>query len=149
VWFYRKTLGHRPRDLVMQGVLPGIGGVLLLVFFVIACVTYADPDYGYTSIAGIGGVFIIGIGSLVLGVVLMLVYQAVAPAYFHGETLPRRDSSDLVLVGGGDRPVGVRLPDSAERTVIAPDLSNLPEGGEAVDPRTGERYRRRDGDSAT
>lgn len=140
VWFYRKTLGRNPRDLVMQGIIPGIGGVLLVGFFLYACKTYADPDYGYTSIGSIGGVFIIGVGSLVLGVVLMFVWQAVAPAYFRGETLPKRDSADLVLVGGGDRPVGVRLPDSAERTVIASDLSNLPPGQTAVDPRTGERY---------
>jgi amino acid transporter len=140
VWFYRKTLTQRPRDLIMQGIIPGLGAVILLVFFVVACKTYADPDYGYTSIGSIGGVFVLGVGTLVLGVVLMLVYQAVAPAYFRGETLPKRDSSDLVLVGGGGRPVGVRLPDSAERTVIASDLSNLPPGQTAIDPRTGKRY---------
>ena len=88
--------------------------------------------------------FLIGIGSLLLGVVLMFVYQAIAPAYFRGETLPKRDSGDLVLVGGGDRPVGVRLPDSRERTVIAPDLSNLPPGQEAIDPATGKHVRRED-----
>jgi hypothetical protein len=53
-----------------------------------------------------------------------------------------RDSSDLVLVGGGDMPHGVRLPDSRERTVIAPDLSNLPPGQTAVDPRTGKHFQR-------
>ena len=140
VWFYRKTLTHKPRDLIMQGLVPGFGGVILLVFFVIACKTYADPDYGYTSIAGVGGVFLLGVGSLVLGVLLMLACQAAMPAYFRGETLPKRDSSDLVLVGGGGRPTGVRLPETHERTVIAPDLSNLPPGGTAVDPRTGERF---------
>ena len=79
-----------------------------------------------------------------LGVVLMFVYQAIAPAYFRGETLPKRDSGDLVLVGGGDMPAGVRLPDSHERTVIAPDLSNLPPGQTAIDPGTGEHVRRED-----
>jgi amino acid transporter len=142
VWFYRKTLAKRPRDLLMQGIIPGFGSVILLVFFFIACKEYADPDYGYTSIAGIGGVFILGVGSLVLGLVLMFICQAAFPAYFRGETLPKRDSSDLVLVGGGGMPHGVRLPDSAERTVIAPDLSNLPPGRTAVDPRTGETFER-------
>ena len=142
VWFYRKTMWQKPRDILMQGLLPLLGGLLLVAFFVIAAHTYADPDYGYTSVGDIGGVFLIGIGSLVLGVVLMFVYQAIAPAYFRGETLPKRDSGDLVLVGGGDRPVGVRLPDSREQTVIAPDLSNLPPGQEAVDPATGKHVRR-------
>ncbi|MDQ6688372.1 MAG: amino acid transporter, partial [Actinomycetota bacterium] len=139
-WFYRHTMWSRPRDILMQGVIPLAGGILLLGAFLFASKTYADPNYGYTSLAGIGGVFVIGIGSLLLGVVLMFVYQAIAPAYFRGETLPKRDAADLVLVGGGDRPVGVRLPDSREMTVIAPDLSNLPPGQTAVDPRTGERY---------
>ncbi len=142
VWFYRKTLTKTPRDLVMQGIIPGFGGIILLVFFVIACREYIDPDYGYTSIGSIGGVFLLGVGSLVLGLVLMGICQVKYPAFFRGETLPKRDSSDLVLVGGGGKPVGVRLPETNERTVIAPDLSNLPPGQTAVDPRTGETYSR-------
>ena len=90
----------KPRDVLMQGALPLFGGVLLLAFFLIACKTYWDPDYGYTSIGDVGGVFLIGVGSLLLGLVLMFVYQGIAPSYFRGETLPKRDSGDLVLVGG-------------------------------------------------
>ena len=144
VWFYRKTMWAKPRDILMQGLLPLLGGLLLVGFFFKACYTYADPDYGYTSIGSIGGVFLIGVGSLVLGLVLMFIYQGIAPAYFRGETLPKRDSGDLVLVGGGEHPVGVRLPDSREQTVIAPDLSNLPPGQEAIDPASGEHIRRPD-----
>ncbi len=142
VWFYRKTMWGKPRNVIMQGLLPLLGGLLLLTFFFIACKTYADPDYGFTSIGSVGGVFIIGVGSLLLGVVLMFVYQAIAPEYFRGETLPKAHSGDLILVGGGDRPLGVRLPDSREMTVIAPDLSNLPPGLEAVDPSTGKTVSR-------
>ena len=87
VWFYRKTMWAKPRDILMQGLLPLLGGVLLVGFFIKACYTYADPEYGYTSIGSIGGVFLIGVGSLLLGVVLMFVYQGIAPAYFRGETL--------------------------------------------------------------
>src|ERR1700712_5288497 len=144
VWFYRKTMWSKPRDILMQGVLPFLGGLLLLAFFFIAAKTYADPAYGFTSIGRVGGVFIIGIGSLLLGGGLMFVYTAVAPAYFRGETLPKAHAGDLVLVGGGGRPLGVRLPDSRERTVIAPDLSNLPPGLEAINPSTGRHVRRED-----
>ena len=88
--------------------------------------------------------FLIGVGSLLLGLVLMYAWQAVAPEYFRGETLPKRDSADLVLLGVGpevgEGVVGLRLPDSREGTVIAPDLSNLPPGQTAIDPRTGETF---------
>jgi hypothetical protein len=101
VWFYRKTMWHRPRDIIMQGLLPGLGGIILFAAFIWASKTYADPNYGYTSIGHIGGVFIIGIGSLLAGVVLMVVYERIRPTFFRGETLPRRDSTDLELVGPG------------------------------------------------
>jgi len=136
-WFYRRTMWGSTRNVVMQGVLPLAGGLILFGFFVDAAKTYADPDYGYTSIGGIGGVFLLGVGSLVLGVLLMFGYQAARPAYFRGETLPRRHAGDLVLIDGEVRH-GLRLPDSVEGTVIAPDLSNLPAGISAVDLHTGE-----------
>jgi hypothetical protein len=43
------------------------------------------PDYGYTSFHGLGGVFILGMGTLVLGVVVMLVYAVARPAFFRNE----------------------------------------------------------------
>jgi amino acid transporter len=145
VWFYRKTMWNRPRDILMQGVIPLLGGLLLVGAFLYASKTYLDPDYGYTSIGGVGGVFLLGIGSLLAGVVLMFVWQSIAPAYFRGETLPKRDATELVLApaheGGG-----LRLPDSEESTVIAADLSNLPPGQVAEDPRAGTTYRREDSD---
>ena len=145
VWFYRKTMWSKPRDILMQGVIPLLGGLLLVGAFLYASKTYLDPDYGYTSIGGIGGVFLLGIGSLLAGVVLMFIWQSISPAYFRGETLPKRDSTELVLApaheGGG-----LRLPDSAESTVIAADLSNLPPGQVAEDPRTGKTYGREDPD---
>ncbi len=143
-WFYRKTMWAKPRDIVMQGVFPLLGGIILLAAFIWAAKLYTAPDWGSggTHIGNVGGVFLLGIGSLLLGVVLMYVWAAVAPEYFRGETLSKRDATDLILVGGGNKPVGVRLPDSRETTVIAPDLSNLPPGQEAVDPKTGERFGR-------
>jgi hypothetical protein len=78
-------------------------------------------------------VFVIGIGTLVLGAVLMFVYNAIAPAFFRGETL-RAGTPDLLLERPGEGPT-LRLPDSYEETVIAPDRSNLPPGREPYDPR--------------
>jgi amino acid transporter len=85
VWFYRREL--RGRGLWTKGVLPGLGGVMLLVAFVLSSIDYAAVDAGTTTLFGIGGVFVIGVGAIVLGAVLMLVYSRIAPAFFRGETL--------------------------------------------------------------
>jgi amino acid transporter len=145
-WYYRKTMWAKPRDIVMQGVIPLLGGLLLLFAFFYACHTYYDPDYGYTSLGSVGGVFIIGIGSLLFGVVLMFVYQAINPSYFRGETLPKGDHGEFLLVPADGSVAHLGLPDSGEMpTVIAPDLSNLPPGQRAIDPLTGETRSRDDG----
>ena len=143
VWFYRRKIAAGGRDLWMKGVLPFLGGLLLLGAFLNASYQYAQPDYGKTTIFGIGGVFVVGIGALVLGGVLMVVYRLVAPAFFTGETLARRGAHDLVLAGVAEEPPSEReslgLPDSGLPDIgVAPDLSNLPEGATAVDPETGE-----------
>jgi amino acid transporter len=140
-WFYRKTLTSNFRDLVMRGIIPVTGGVLLLGAFGDACYQYAQPDYGSTKFFGIGGVFVIGIGALLFGVVLMYIWQAMSPSYFREETLPRR--ADLVMAPGAGSIPHLGLPDSgAMPTVISPDLSNLPPGQAAIDPETGEEFRR-------
>jgi len=136
VWFYRRTLTTSLRNFVMRGLFPFLGGASLLGAFLIAAYQYADPDFGETSIGGIGGVFLLGIGSLVLGLVLMFVWQARHPAYFRGETLPKRAADELLLARGGTNPPRVALPDSGDMaTVIAPDLSNLPSGAKTVRPQ--------------
>ena len=135
VWYYRRTLTRTPRDLVMRGVLPLLGGVMLLGAFIIAAKLYSQSDYGETTLFGIGGVFLLGIGSLVLGVVLMEVYARIRPAYFTGQVLTR-GQHELVLAPGAGVVPHLGLPDSGQMpTIIAPDLSNLPPGERAVDVR--------------
>ena len=46
------------------------------------------PDYGYTAFGPIGGVFVLGVGMLVLGIPLMLACFAFGTKrFFRGETL--------------------------------------------------------------
>lgn len=132
VWYYRKDLANSGRDLLMKGVLPALGGIMLLGAFLIACKQYSAKDYGETVILGMGGVFVIGVGALLVGAALMLLAYGAAPAFFRGETLPRRD---VVLVTSAmEDPNVLRLPDSGlPDIVIAPDLSNLPPGQTAVE----------------
>ena len=47
-----------------------------------------DPEYGSGgSILGLGTVFVLGVGLLLLGVLVMVIRQASSPAFFRGETL--------------------------------------------------------------
>jgi len=137
-WYYRKSLSESTRTLVMRGILPLLGGIMLLGAFVSASIQYADPEYGYTKVLGIGGVFVLGIGTLLLGVVLMAVYNGIAPAFFRGETLAAMPAGDLVLAPTEPSVEYAGLPDSGlPSIVIAPDLSNLPPGEDVVDLETG------------
>jgi hypothetical protein len=81
----------------MKGLLPLAGGLMLAAMFLRLSVASIDPAYGSGgSIAGVGTVFAIGVGILVLGAVLMLVWRVRAPAYFLGQTL-RQDTPPLVV----------------------------------------------------
>ena len=98
VWFFRHELFRSGKDLLVKGILPLAGALILLTAFVRAAIDYASPDYGTTSWTlpfpphwHLGGVFLTGIGSLVVGLVLMLVYNAIAPDFFAGRVL-RRDT---------------------------------------------------------
>ena len=149
VWFYRHSLRDTARHFVMRGLIPLVGGIFLFAMFVYALKSYAaadwltDADGNNVTIFGMGAVAVVGIVSLLLGFVLLGVQWAVAPAFFKGLTLPTRSFADLVLVGQENTVEGrVRLPDSTEFTVIAPDLSNLPPGATAIDPRTGAEVTR-------
>lgn len=138
-WYYRKSLRESTRTLVMRGILPLLGGIMLLGAFVSAAIQYADPEYGYTKALGVGGVFVLGVGALLLGVVLMAVYNGIAPAFFHGETMAAMPAGDLVLAPTEPLVEYAGLPDSGlPSMVIAPDLSNLPPGEDVVDLETGD-----------
>ena len=148
-WFYRKTFKDSFRHLLTRGIIPFVGGVFLFAMFFYATKEYAAKDYlqddaGHNvTLVGMGAVAAVGLGSLLFGFVLLAIQWAVSPDYFRGVTLPRRNSVDLLLLG--EQPPGadpITLPDSREATVIAPDLSNLPPGQSAIDPETGQIYRR-------
>jgi amino acid transporter len=97
VWYFRRDLRRSVRDLVFKGALPLTGAVLLTLVLVQTAVDTMDPAYGSgSSVFGIGSVFVIGVGLLVLGLVLMLVWRVRRPEFFRGETLHRHTPS-LVL----------------------------------------------------
>jgi amino acid transporter len=98
-WYYRKNLTSSVRNLFMQGILPTVGGLILFFILGWSFWYYWQPVNSYThwGIFGrqIGGVFILDVGMLLLGVILMFTQQAFRPAFFRGETL-NRNSATLV-----------------------------------------------------
>lgn len=95
VWFYRKTLTGSTRNFVMRGLLPFLGGVMLTAVFVYGLVTFAKPDYFTDSdgnpvtFFGLGAVAVVGVGAIVVGLVLMVIWRTIKPDFFKGRTLSR------------------------------------------------------------
>ena len=88
VWYFRGELFARPRNIIFKFLAPLIGGVVLLVMFFATAFESMNPDYGSGSnIGGVGMVFILGVGVLLLGVVLMICMRITQPAYFRAETI--------------------------------------------------------------
>lgn len=147
VWFYRRTLFSSVRNFVMRGLVPLAGGGILAVAFVYGLIQFAQPDWlqdadgNNVEFFGIGMVAVVGVGAILVGVVLMIVWWIVSPDYFVGRTLGRAQA--VLVLEGVDEGHTFGLPDSGrEPTVISPDLSNLPTGRIAIDETTGIEYRR-------
>jgi amino acid transporter len=82
VWFFRHSLFGSVRDLVCKGVLPLVGGLTLLGAFVLSITSYWPAASSYSSFDGVGGIFLIGAGSLVVGLVAMLAASRFQRRYF-------------------------------------------------------------------
>jgi len=98
-WLFRRTLLTSPRHLLVRGVLPSLGGVLLFGAVGWTAVTVWAPDAGFTSWSlpfaphwQIGGVFLIGVGSLLLGLPVMVWMARARPAFFRGEVLSKESA---------------------------------------------------------
>ncbi|WP_230008244.1 amino acid transporter, partial [Microbacterium sp. Bi128] len=90
VWFFRAEAFSGARAFFFKFLAPLLGGVILLVMFVKTAYDSMDPAYGSgSSIGGVGLVFILGMGVLLLGVVLMLVMAKLRPEFFRGQVLTR------------------------------------------------------------
>ncbi len=91
VWYYRRELFTSARSFVFRGLLPLLGALMLTYAFVQSAIDMYDVDYGYTVLFGIGGTFVIGIGALAFGVLLMFLWFAFpgSKPFFRGESLNR------------------------------------------------------------
>jgi hypothetical protein len=102
VWWFRRDLRKSWRDLLLKGIVPLLGAITLTFFFIKGINNFWDYTYGSTYWTlpfsphwKIGGVFLTGIGALVVGAILMIVYRFINPPFFKGETL-NKDTPVLV-----------------------------------------------------
>jgi len=86
-WVFRKEARRSAKDMWLKVILPLLGAIILFAAFGKTAWDSWKPDFGETTIAGIGGVFVLGIGSILLGVVFMIIWNIMRPAYFSGRTL--------------------------------------------------------------
>lgn len=102
-WYYRGVLRRSARDLWFKGIFPVLGAVMLTYAFIQSAIDMYDVDYGYTVLFGIGGTFVVGIGALLVGVVLMFVWYLFprSKPFFDGRSL-NRDTPVMVPEEPGD-----------------------------------------------
>ena len=92
-WYYRRTLSESARHLFVRGLLPLLGWAIMWSIGGYSLAQAWSPANSSTSwrVPGlhwhVGGAFLLAAGSLVVGAVLMFVYQAISPAFFRGEVL--------------------------------------------------------------
>jgi amino acid transporter len=84
--YYRKELFKSVKNFFLIGVAPTLGAILFALILV--KVIHDDYPYdngngmSYTGFHGIGGVFLMGVGVFVVGIILMFVMWAVRPEFF-------------------------------------------------------------------
>lgn len=121
-WFLRRAPGRTAAEVTTRLILPLVGGLILLLAF-IKTVTddYQAPNSATKlDLAGVrfGGIFGIAVGSLLIGVILMLASEIRSPAFFRGRTL--NADTEILVVNQSVPPATLALPDSEERAVIPP-----------------------------
>jgi len=96
VWYFRHELFANLNSFIFKLLFPLLGGLGLFGVLIITLRDSASPDYGSgASVFGVGLVLILGLGLIILGFVLMLVWRSRDPAFFRGETL-RHDTPVII-----------------------------------------------------
>lgn len=86
-WYFRGELTRSVRAFILAGVLPLLGGLMLLGVFVKSVIDLSDPENSTAgdSWLGLGPPVVIGIGFLLMGPVLMLLWRFSGhPEFFRG-----------------------------------------------------------------
>jgi hypothetical protein len=82
--YYRRQLTRSLKSFLLIGVGPTLGGLMLTGIFIKSCYDLSKPENSESgdSWLGLGPPLVIGVGFLLLGVVLMLLWGVRHPAFF-------------------------------------------------------------------
>lgn len=95
--FFRRELTKSVRNAFVLGILPVLGGLVLMVVFVKGIIFYGHAANDYSPpFLGLGVPDWIGILGIASGVVLMLVRRATAPRYFRERRMVAGDRIETV-----------------------------------------------------
>jgi amino acid transporter len=85
--YYRRRLTESAKSFFLIGVGPTLGGLMLTAIFVKSCYDLSKPENSESgdSWFGLGPPLVIGVGFLVLGVILMLLWRIEHKAFFRGK----------------------------------------------------------------
>ena len=99
-WTYRHTLLRSARQFWLRGALPLVGAVAMNWAFIKSAVDMYAPNYGTTHIGPVGGVFIMGMGLLLIGIPLAALCTITGRGFFDGRTLNASTDITVLDVGG-------------------------------------------------
>nr|WP_261797051.1 APC family permease [Corynebacterium provencense] len=139
VWYFRHEMFDSLRNMLFMFLFPLAGGLVLLVMFFYTAVDSLDPSYGSgSSIGGVGMVFILGAGVLILGVVVMLWVRLRDPSFFRGETLlhchSRSEADSATGDAGGAGSSREEVPDRLVTELVVSPVSAPPTGAGPASP---------------
>jgi amino acid transporter len=123
-WYYRKEL-QGFRNFFMRGVFPTLGGLMLFGGLILTVFQDWKPANSYVVWTTpwhwtIGWAFLLGVGTVVVGVILMFISMRVYRPFFTGQTLNR--DTPIFLADDAPITVGLTLPDSgSQEYLVAPD----------------------------
>ena len=80
--YYRKELFKSVKNFLLIGVAPTLGAILFALILVKVVYDDYNPANSYTSFHGIGGIFLMGVGTMVVGVILMIIMWIWKPEFF-------------------------------------------------------------------
>jgi amino acid transporter len=80
--YYRKELLKSGKNFVLMGLAPTVGAIIFAFVLVKVVIDDWDPANSSATVFGRGGIFVMGIGTIVVGVILMAIMWWRRPEFF-------------------------------------------------------------------